>query len=238
MAEVVMDDDDFFTMGGNSILAALVAYKLGIDMRILYLHRTPRLLLKVLLNRERFFGKMPDVDPNVGVRLKAPKNMLHSFDVMNHVLHRKRSLRRSGEASVGKVHNSAKQQHKEQLKSYPEENHQFSSSLESLTTNSKLYTGWISNVCLPMAVAFCRCNQIIYESELEKNNECQSSLSVEVSRSEKGFLQEFWKVSLDLCVDASPLIVRKDDSISLLIGSHSCIFLCINVLRYHPCLNV
>ncbi|KAJ8499034.1 hypothetical protein OPV22_009586 [Ensete ventricosum] len=48
--------------------------------------------------------------------------------------------------------------------------------------------------------------------------------------SRKGSLQELWKILLESCVDASPLIVLMDDNLHLLIGSHSHIFLCIDAL--------
>lgn len=51
-----------------------------------------------------------------------------------------------------------------------------------------------------------------------------------IPRHTKGCLQERWKVFLKSCVDASPLIVYKDGSVSLFIGSHSCIFMRIDAL--------
>lgn len=36
MIEVVSEDDDFFSIGGDSISAAHAAHNIGIDMRLLY----------------------------------------------------------------------------------------------------------------------------------------------------------------------------------------------------------
>ncbi|KAL4342473.1 hypothetical protein GQ457_08G013940 [Hibiscus cannabinus] len=58
--------------------------------------------------------------------------------------------------------------------------------------------------------------------------------SVEVSRTITGYLQELWKVHMESCVDASPLVVFKDSDIYLFVGSHSHKFLCINAKSGKP----
>ncbi|KAL9303850.1 hypothetical protein ACSQ67_021113 [Phaseolus vulgaris] len=53
MIEKVCDDDDFFTMGGNSLSAAHVAYNLGIDLRFLYYYPSALKLCRALLQKKR-----------------------------------------------------------------------------------------------------------------------------------------------------------------------------------------
>ncbi|KAL4341664.1 hypothetical protein GQ457_08G013930 [Hibiscus cannabinus] len=52
MVEDVSDDDDFFTIGGNSIAAAHVSHNLGISMRLLYTFSTSAKLLAFLLEKK------------------------------------------------------------------------------------------------------------------------------------------------------------------------------------------
>ncbi|XP_058103982.1 putative acyl-activating enzyme 19 isoform X3 [Magnolia sinica] len=236
MVEEVTDHDDFFAMGGNSVVAAQVAHKLGIDMRSLYIHPTPSLLLKFLLDSESSYKNMSDIGSDLGIRLKAHKGMLHSFDAMNNDVYSNQLLGRPTEAAVGEqVLNFAKQLDKDQLIKLSTGKNYSPISFKSSETNSKVCKtsnskGWIASFCLPMAVSFSRCNKVMHELELERNNVHQSCLSVEISRNGKGFMQELWKVPLNSCVDASPLVVLKDGEVCLLIGSHSHMFLCVNAL--------
>ncbi|KAF6148619.1 hypothetical protein GIB67_042578 [Kingdonia uniflora] len=52
MVKEVAAEDDFFVMGGNSITAAQVAYKLGINMELLYVFSSPSKLLNALLDND------------------------------------------------------------------------------------------------------------------------------------------------------------------------------------------
>ncbi|KAJ4776842.1 AMP-dependent synthetase and ligase family protein [Rhynchospora pubera] len=62
----VSDNDDFFSMGGDSLSAAHAAYKLGIDMIMLYTFPTPSKLLEALPNK-----KFPFLNCNKDSRKKA-----------------------------------------------------------------------------------------------------------------------------------------------------------------------
>ncbi|KAF3324830.1 putative acyl-activating enzyme 19 [Carex littledalei] len=53
--EEISDSDDFFTKGGDSLSAAHAAYKLGIDMKLLYAFPTPSKLLEKLRNNKITF---------------------------------------------------------------------------------------------------------------------------------------------------------------------------------------
>ncbi|KAM3732748.1 hypothetical protein ACB098_11G082600 [Castanea mollissima] len=71
-----------------------------------------------------------------------------------------------------------------------------------------------------------RCNRVMYEGG--RNDACQATWSVKIPRDRKGSMQDFWKVHMESCVDASPMVVFKDPNFYLFIGSHSHKFLCVN----------
>ncbi|MQL73305.1 hypothetical protein Taro_005655 [Colocasia esculenta] len=62
LIEEINDHDDFFSLGGSSISAALLAHKLGIDMRLLYRFPSPVGLLDALVDRKGPLGTafLPD----------------------------------------------------------------------------------------------------------------------------------------------------------------------------------
>ncbi|KAL0308779.1 UNVERIFIED_CONTAM: putative acyl-activating enzyme 19, partial [Sesamum radiatum] len=49
-----------------------------------------------------------------------------------------------------------------------------------------------------------------------------------IQRDGKGFMRELWKVEMDSCVDASPLLVFKGSALYVFIGSHSRKFVCVD----------
>ncbi|XP_077237805.1 AMP-dependent synthetase and ligase family protein [Tasmannia lanceolata] len=192
--------NDFFVMGGNSISAAQVAHKLGIDMRLLYIFPSPSKLLNALLDNRGSHG-----------------NVMPAFDPLTSDLYWNKSPRRSLQVTVGGQFNSFSQK--------PDKDQ-----LNSKGINLSDSRSWISNFYLPMAASFSRCNKVMYERELEVNNVHQACLSVETPRDKNGVMRELWTVLLKSCVDASPLFVLKDRDAYIFIGSHSRIFLCINAL--------
>eukprot|EP00268_Persea_americana_P065941 TRINITY_DN8886_c0_g1_i9.p1 TRINITY_DN8886_c0_g1~~TRINITY_DN8886_c0_g1_i9.p1 ORF type:complete len:494 (-),score=76.64 TRINITY_DN8886_c0_g1_i9:79-1500(-) len=82
MVERIADFDDFFVMGGNSIAAAHVAHKLGIDMRLLYIFSTPCQLLNALLDRKGSYENMFSFDPS---REAFDNNMIDSDRMTNDI---------------------------------------------------------------------------------------------------------------------------------------------------------
>ncbi|KAE9463023.1 hypothetical protein C3L33_05069, partial [Rhododendron williamsianum] len=84
--------------------------------------------------------------------------------------------------------------------------------------------------CNPFQVpcSFSRCNKIIYEGSQEGKDLCQKFIEVEIPRNKKIDMKEVWKVHMESCIDASPLVVFKDQDVFVFIGSHSFKFLCIN----------
>ncbi|KAK1582767.1 hypothetical protein Q3G72_018054 [Acer saccharum] len=80
----------------------------------------------------------------------------------------------------------------------------------------------------PMSCSFSRCNKMMYEEGNKGIEPCQVPWSVEVPGNRKGFIHELWKVYMESCVDASPLLVLKGSDIYLFVGSHSHTFLCLD----------
>ena len=90
---------------------------------------------------------------------------------------------------------------------------------------------WLSGMNIPKLCSFSRCNQFTHIDE-EFNMQHKSCRIIESSRNKSWDLQEIWKVKLGSCIDASPLIVVKNSKIFVFIGSHSCIFYCLDAQRY------
>nr|XP_043608968.1 putative acyl-activating enzyme 19 [Erigeron canadensis] len=71
--------------------------------------------------------------------------------------------------------------------------------------------------------AISRCNQVI----AGKNSEIKKSIQATWLGAKKGLIRELWKVHMGSCVDASPLIVVRENDIFVYIGSHSHRFVCL-----------
>lgn len=87
---------------------------------------------------------------------------------------------------------------------------------------------WNSNI-LHTACSFTRCNKTMHsgkcgETILSQTNRYQQSSG----KRPAGSMQEVWKVYMESCVDASPLIIFKESNAYLFIGSHSQKFVCID----------
>ncbi|XP_057496387.1 putative acyl-activating enzyme 19 [Actinidia eriantha] len=228
--EMVSDDDDFFKMGGNSISAAHVSHNLGIDMRLLYIFPTPLKLQMALLENEglRCNDTRPDTNggPEESMRLSfnsKTSNLytsgpLHSFLTLcnkndDHPAKRKKVdsifYANSKRISLGDCDalNS---------NSYANSKRISLGDCDALNCNS-----------FNMPCSFSRCNKVSYEGAHEGKSLRQTTLQVEIPRNKRGTLQEIWKVHMESCVDASPLVVFKDQEFFVFIGSHSYKFLCI-----------
>ncbi|XP_072995035.1 putative acyl-activating enzyme 19 isoform X5 [Typha latifolia] len=86
---------------------------------------------------------------------------------------------------------------------------------------------WVLNFDLTEMFSVSRCNRFMHRCESKQNLADMVRLPIGIP-GHKGFLQELWKVLLKSCVDASPLVALIDGKMNLFIGSHSCIFLCID----------
>lgn len=88
----------------------------------------------------------------------------------------------------------------------------------------------LSSVNIPSS--FSRGNKVMRMVGYEGNNLCLGTRLEKIPRDEKGSMRELWKVHMESCVDASPLVVFREKDIYLYIGSHSHKFLCVNAKRY------
>ncbi|KAG0494126.1 hypothetical protein HPP92_005120 [Vanilla planifolia] len=220
----ILDDDDFFIMGGNSISAAHAAYYLGIDMRLLYIFPSPLKLLDALLDQKQdsLFSTSYNVSEK---RSRANENLLSSFGTMRGLSINSSLggiLKKCNVENLDSNHPTGVPVNNEYLASL-EKTVKVASSLNCTTDIPSIF-----RCNLPRLCSFSRSNQIFLESEIVTKSEHSDWPSFETSRHGRGHLKELWKVSLGSCVDASPLVIVKDGNVDVFIGSHSQIFLCID----------
>ncbi|CAL9064870.1 putative acyl-activating enzyme 19 isoform X1 [Musa acuminata AAA Group] len=235
LVQEVSDYDDFFLIGGNSISAAQAAHKLGIDMRLIYMFPTPLKLLNGLIERKELHENFIGPDNGFRKRSKVYGNVPGALDLSTGEVQRSFPPERSSQPYVGvPVHDLSIEHNVQQLISNSE-NIYFKQEVsflrpDSLGATSSDHGLWPSKSNRHKMSAFGRCNKIMDELECDLDNTNRLWLSIKTPRSRKGSLEELWKILLESCVDASPLIVLMDDNLHLLIGSHSHIFLCIDAL--------
>ncbi|XP_052171471.1 putative acyl-activating enzyme 19 [Diospyros lotus] len=208
MVEMVSDDDDFFVLGGNSISAAHISHNLGIDMRLVYIFPSPLKLQMALLEKE---GLSSDVSKDTNQA--HGKTMPLSFDSKMPNLYTFKSH--------GRFLSSKNSRNPDKCQKMDSNLHWNSNG----TSLGDVYP-WNSN-SVPVSCSFSRCNKVLCEGEHMSNIVGQPSL-VEIQRNKGGAMRELWKVHLESCVDASPLVVFKAGEVFLFIGSHSCKFTCVN----------
>ncbi|XP_065851847.1 putative acyl-activating enzyme 19 isoform X2 [Euphorbia lathyris] len=208
MVEDFSNDDDFFMMGGSSVTAAQVSYSLGIDMRLLYKFSTPYKLHNAILDERESYKVDPATDFSWKSNLKdlSPNLSLKSEKWPLKNLHHKNEQK----AAVSKRFKVDLNKH-------------ISSNCISL--NDK--TAW--SALVPISCSFSRCNKVMYEREYKLKDSYQLTSSSEVLREKEGVsMHELWKVHMDSCVDASPLVVSKGQDVYLFIGSHAHKFICVD----------
>lgn len=214
MVEKVSDDDDFFMMGGNSIVAAHCCYTLGIDLRLLYAYRSPYKLQMALQDKDRPCNFDVRMDATEGVNSKGEENIVRHFsdtEMLNFF-----------DMPDGRSNNG--------------EDYITSSKCLKVESNLCRNSGtahlgdghpWNSKKALSrITCSFSRCNKVFCAGEDALM--CQEKWLAQVPKHRTASMTEIWKVHLASCVDASPLIVLKDQEMFLFIGSHSHKFLCIN----------
>nr|VDD03471.1 unnamed protein product [Brassica rapa] len=200
MVKDVSDDDDFFAIGGDSLAAAHLSHSLGIDMRLIYQFRSPSKLVICMSEKK---GKLrEDMQHNT---IQKPDHKTEIEDSNELV---SRPSRMQCENSV-----SAKR-----LKI---DSDQFSS--KSMKDKISWDSGYSEMQC-----AFSRCNNVHYLNSCGNEGGNRENWSVELPRNQMVSIQELWKVHMESCVDASPLVVLKHSKTYLFIGSHSRKFFCID----------
>lgn len=100
----------------------------------------------------------------------------------------------------------------------------------------KEHKSWDSG-CSQIQCAFSRCNKVDSPNSCSNEEANRENWSVEISRNQMVSMQEIWKVHMESCVDASPLVVLKHSKTYLFIGSHSRKFSCIDAKRYASLLS-
>ncbi|KAG8363525.1 hypothetical protein BUALT_Bualt19G0031500 [Buddleja alternifolia] len=195
MVEKVSVDDDFFVMGGNSISAAYVSFKLGIHMKLLYTYPTPLRLQMALLSSS---SSGVDLTRPVGEMLgNRPHGSLLGDDSNRAIDNPSKKLKAESSAYGGSTEQSPR---------------------DSLWNPAALHT----------ECSFSRCNKSTHGGQCEESYLHDTVWSNILPRDGRGFLRELWKIHMDSCVDASPLVVFKGSDMYLFIGSHSHKFVCID----------
>lgn len=233
LVDEVSEFDDFFTLGGNSISAAHAAHKLGIDMRLLYIYPTASKLFHALVvERSSVISPTDEACLRKGLNISAS---IQGFFVpiaanMDDSFHESKS-QINGELPQDYIAGSCENETDGQLNKYiisPSDGYQEKDIyLDTCSNdrNSVTHSQWILNFCLQKKWSIGRCNRFIhhYEGELQLEDVCSY-----VPYNKRGYLQELWNIPLDSCVDASPLLVFNNGMMSIFIGSHSHLFVCVD----------
>ncbi|WOH14527.1 hypothetical protein DCAR_0934046 [Daucus carota subsp. sativus] len=217
MIEVVSEDDDFFSIGGDSISAAHAAHNIGIDMRLLYTCRSAK-KLNIALSEQAVFCKNNDI---LGVNAKADmlvpeRNTFLPVGTNRLYFDRSELLEKSLTIHC-----------KENADNPPLNGSQIDSFIHPNSVSPRTLDPWMSR-SVQMACSFGRGNRSMYSEEYNRRSLCKPARLKKNPSDEVTPLQELWKVHLESCVDASPLLVMREGDIFLYIGSHSFKFLCID----------
>ncbi|KAK2991840.1 hypothetical protein RJ640_025746 [Escallonia rubra] len=215
MVEKVSSDDDFFAMGGDSIAAAHASHKLGIDMTLLYTFPSPLKLQKVL-QKEGLGNRDSRVDADQPVlKMKAPKESMPLS-----------LYSRAPDLYKSKPHGRSRTTRSSTADYHPLKYMKMDSCINSKGIGPGDVYAWKS-ISIPTACSFSRCNKVMPQQKYEAKSLCQA-WSKEIPGDKEVCMRELWKVYMESCVDASPLVVCREGDISLFIGSHSHKFLCID----------
>ncbi|XP_011012744.1 PREDICTED: putative acyl-activating enzyme 19 isoform X2 [Populus euphratica] len=224
MVEEVSCDDDFFAMGGNSISAAHVSYNLGINMRLLYNFPTPSKLHAALLEKKESYRLEVRADANSQLKPKKDSlvsDMAYSPNPTTPVVPGLKSMKQPSKNphQNNDDHTVASKRFKEDL------------DINISSACVKPSDGQPSSSSISMLCSFSRCNKVIYDENCRSRKSHQINRLVKVPRNGQGSsMHELWKVYMESCVDASPLVVVKQQDVYLFIGSHSHKFVCVNAL--------
>ncbi|KAF1876556.1 hypothetical protein Lal_00021270 [Lupinus albus] len=208
MVEKVGSDDDFFTMGGNSLSAAHVAHSLGIDMRFLYYYPSPFKLCMALLQKRGSCSLHDRLDNCLELNTDRKSNYFSS------------NLTGNSGPLESKMISKGNDDYSVPSKRLKRGSIGFTSEVDE---NSP----WHSSSIL-LSSSFSRCNMVSYKEQPAVIDTHQTTWSPNIPRGRRGRIKDFWKVNMESCVDASPLLVVKGSDTYLFIGSHSHKFLCVN----------
>lgn len=225
MVEEVSCDDDFFAMGGNSITAAHVSYNLGINMRLLYNFPTPSKLHAALLEKKEPYSIEMRIDANSQLKPKEDRlvsDMAYSLNPTTPIV--------PGHKSPKQPSNYLHQNNDDPT--VPSKRLKEDLDINILSACVNPSDGQPLSSSISMLCSFSRCNTIIYDENCRSRKSHQINRIAKVQRNGKGSsMHELWKIYMESCVDASPLVVVKQQDVYLFIGSHSHKFVCVNALR-------
>ncbi|KAI7752860.1 hypothetical protein M8C21_016534 [Ambrosia artemisiifolia] len=173
VVENVNKDDDFFTMGGDSISAAHTCHKLGINMKLLYTFSTPLKLVTALLDPKTRASTRLNTDVFVGGS----------------------QLSKGTDLKINKPHGRLSSK----LGEPDAENHPH----KVLKLDGDL------NIANVTSFAISRCNKVMCGENYNISKSFQETWFGEP----KGSIRKLWKVHMESCVDASPLIVVRENDI-------------------------
>ncbi|XP_042016870.1 putative acyl-activating enzyme 19 isoform X1 [Salvia splendens] len=211
MVEKVSADDNFFVMGGNSISAAYVSFKLGIHMKFLYTFPTPSMLQMALLSPSSHLETYTDLE--VDSRRPEGRILSRESSISSTLLDKANKMLIQADTDGG-IYNPTKKSKTESNACYSE---------KQSPANSLWNPTAVQTEC-----SFSRCNKSEHGRQCDRSYLCNSIGPNIVPRDGKGFMRELWKVDMGSCVDASPLVVSSGSNIYLFIGSHSNKFVCID----------
>ncbi|XP_038907107.1 putative acyl-activating enzyme 19 isoform X2 [Benincasa hispida] len=231
MVEEISSDDDFFTMGGNSITAAHVSHRLGVDMRWLYHYPSPAELLMFILEKKG--SDIIDINGNTDERKNLKTDGWNKYSSDDSEFLNRFDLKEGGNSGKRKQVQPndgfsravIPRNNKSLLSKHYKVVSDFSNNLEDISqVGGHLWNSPLTSV----SCAFSRCNKVVYEHKYVGGNECAETLSIKFPRGENGSMKKLWQVHMESCVDASPLLVFKHPNIYLFIGSHSHKFVCVD----------
>ncbi|XP_073227086.1 putative acyl-activating enzyme 19 isoform X3 [Cicer arietinum] len=208
MVEKLCNDDNFFTMGGNSLSAAHVAHDLGIDMRFLYYYPTSFKLCMALLHKRGLCSLHNRLDKCLQLDADIQNNHFSSNLAENSSPLESRMIPKDN-ADILKPSKRLKR-----------------GSTDVISGGDESFPWHSPSIFL--SSSFSRCNKVVYEGQASVMDTQQTTWSANIPRGSRGCMKSFWKVYMESCVDASPMVVSKGSDIYLFIGSHSHKFLCIN----------
>ncbi|KAJ6291821.1 hypothetical protein OIU76_023832 [Salix suchowensis] len=224
MVEEVSCDDDFFAMGGNSITAAHVSYNLGINMRLLYNFPTPSKLHAALLEKKEPCNIEMRIDANSQLKSKEDRLVSYMAYSLNPTTPIVPGLKSPKQPS------NYPHQHNDDP-TVPSKRFKKDLDINILSASVNPSDGQPLSSSISMLCSFSRCNTIIYDENCRSQKSHQINRIAKVPRNGKvSSMHELWKIYMESCVDASPLVVVKQQDVYLFIGSHSHKFVCVNAL--------
>ncbi|EOA15931.1 hypothetical protein CARUB_v10004025mg [Capsella rubella] len=213
LVKEVSDDDDFFAIGGDSLAAAHLSHSLGIDMRLIYQFRTPSRLLICLSKME---GKLREgMQHNTTQKLDLKTESYNGNGLVS------RTVPLHSSVTSGPTPSGIQSEKNNSPKRLKIDSEHFSP--KRMKENKSWDSGFSQIQC-----AFSRCNKVYSPNSCSNEEANQENWSVEIPRNQMVSIQEIWKVHMESCVDASPLVVLKHSKTYLFIGSHSRKFSCID----------